>query len=75
MLASQGVDPLALPFDRFLNTIYWWLVKDAAEDEVTKFNTRLWIPPKGAVPPPGSPWSAEAETKAFNDFSAAFKGM
>ena len=42
-------------------------------DEVKKFDQRLWVPPKGVVPPKGSPWSAEAETAAFKSFASAFK--
>jgi hypothetical protein len=27
-LASSAVDPLSLPFDRFLNTIYWFVIDE-----------------------------------------------
>lgn len=69
----NGGDPLTLPPDRFFNLIYHWIVRDGEPDEVRKFDQRLWVPPKGAVPPKGSPWSAEAETAAFRSFASAFK--
>lgn len=67
-LASQKIDPLRLPMDRFLSLAYWWAVKDAADpNAVTKFDMRLWMPPKGVVPTQG-PWTPEAETAAFQGF-------
>lgn len=76
MMASRGLDPLELPGDRFLNLIYWWATKDAVDQQaLDKFDRQVWRPPKGVRPPPGSPWSAEAETKAFAAFSAEFDSM
>jgi hypothetical protein len=69
-----GLDPLDLPLDRFLNLIYYWLVREAHEDEVAKFDTRLWRPPKGVKPAPGSPWSAERESAAFAGFASQVRG-
>lgn len=70
----SGADPLDLPFDRLLNLIYHWIVKDADPDEVPKFDARLWRPPPGRAAAPGSPWSPEAETAAFRGLAAAIKG-
>lgn len=76
LLASRGEDPLLLPPDRFLNLIYWWATKDAADQkELDKFDRRLWRPPPGVRAPAGSPWSPEAETQAFAAFSAEFQAM
>ena len=72
-LSGAETDPLRLPPDRFFNLIYYWIVRDGEPDEVKKFDQRLWVPPKGVVPPKGSPWSAEAETAAFKSFASAFK--
>jgi len=65
-----GQDPLMLPLDRFLNLVYYWLVRDAPADEVEKFDRRLWRPPPGVRPAEGSPWSAERESAAFGSFAA-----
>lgn len=71
--ASQGFDPLELPADRMLNLIYWWFTHDAADQaDVDRFDRQLWRPPAGTAPAPGSPWSPEAETEAFQSLAAAF---
>lgn len=70
LLASQDVDPMLLPFDRFLNTVHWWATKEATQESLTRFERRLWMPPKGEAPAPGSPWSPEAETAAFASLAA-----
>lgn len=74
LLASRGVDdPLLLPADRFLSLIYWWCTRNAQDQQdLDKFDRKLWQPPKGTAPAPGSPWSPEAETKAFGELAAAF---
>jgi hypothetical protein len=64
-------DPLLLPPDRFLNRIYWWAIRNAQEQEqIDKFDRRLWRPPRGKAAAPGSPWSPEAETSAFAALAA-----
>lgn len=64
-------DPLLLPPDRFLNRIYWWAIKNAADKEsVDRFDRKLWRPPRGRAAAPGSPWSPEAETNAFAALAA-----
>lgn len=75
MLASQGVDPLSLPWDRFLNTIYWWATRDATSQAVAKFEAQLWRPPPNEAPAPGSPWSPEAETAAFKALKAGVSAV
>lgn len=63
---AHGMPDLrTLPVDRFANYVWWFLTRNADEDGKQKFRLRVWQPPKGEVPPPGSPWSAEAETAAF----------
>lgn len=63
--ASRNVDPLELPLDRFLNTVYYWATRNGDEDSIKKFDRKLWIPEKGKEIPRESPWSAENETNAF----------
>lgn len=70
LLASRNVDPLQLPFDRFLSAIYWWVTKGAPQDALERFERKLWMPPKGVAAAPGSPWSPESETAAFAALAA-----
>lgn len=69
-----GSDPLDMPIDRFLNLTYYYFVRQADEDQKTTFDSRLWMPPKGVEPPPGSFWSAEHETEALHAFAAQVQG-
>ena len=71
-MASLNVDPWYLPPDRFFNLIYWWATRHGDPDGIAKFDRRLWMPPKGVAPAPGSPWSPESETEAFGELAAAF---
>jgi len=73
-MVMKNVDPLALPFDRFLNLVYAWYIDGLEEPDIAKFDAKLWIPPKGAEIPAESPWSAENEKKAFAQFKAAVNG-
>lgn len=72
-VTNGGMDPLDLPIDRFLNFIYWFIVRDGDPEEIEKFDIRLWRPPPGEVPDRG-PWSAESETASFKAFSSQIKG-
>ena len=64
--ASSGMDPLELPIDRLLNLAYWWATRNAEdENEVRKFDSRLWQPPRGEAPAPGSVWDPENENAAL----------
>lgn len=70
--ASQGVDPLHdLSPDRFFSLVYYYMTRYADESERKKFDARLWVPPKGEAPEPGSPWSPEAEKAAFQGLASA----
>lgn len=69
--ASLGIEPLELAPDRFLNLIYYWLVRYADEAEQGKIDRQLWMPPVGYTGPiTEGPWTAEAEMAAFNAFAA-----
>jgi len=70
---SQGIDIIELPLDALLDLTYYWLTKDAKEEDVEKLDAQLWLPPKAAKPAAlqNSPWSDEA-TKAS---LAAFASM
>lgn len=60
---SRGVSFEELPLPRFLNFVYWWATRNAGEEEKTKFDRKLWQPPKGEVGQ--GIWSAESESAAF----------
>jgi hypothetical protein len=63
---------MELPIDRFLNLVYHWAIRNAqSENDVSKFDRRLWVPPKGVEPPEESPWSAQNETSAFQALKKA----
>lgn len=73
---SRQDDPLLLPPDRFFNLVYFWATKDAYDQkDLDKFERQLWRPPKGVAAAPGSPWSPEAETQAFQAFAAEFNAL
>lgn len=61
---SLNIDLSELTIPRFAHLIWYWLIHKAEDqNEVDKFRTKLWQPPKGEVGQ--GPWSAEAETAAF----------
>ena len=64
--------------DRFFNLVYHFAVRNADDqNEIAKFDRRLWQPPKReqAKPiPKESPWSAEREKAAFNALRAQMTG-
>lgn len=78
--ASKGVDPLTLPFDRFLNLVYFWATEDAEEREKDKFDVKLYKPDeraiktKKAATDARSPWTKENEEAALGGFVASLKG-
>ena len=59
-----------LPIERGCNYVYYRLTDNADEKGLTKFKSRLWMPPKGEEPDARSPWSAENEAKAFAALSS-----
>ena len=69
---------MRLPFDRFLNLLYFFLTEGAEEKEKAKFDMRLNAPPpsarrkRGSLA--GSPWTPEAETRALAGLAAALGG-
>lgn len=73
--AHSGVDFFQLPFDRFLNAIYWWAVQRVKDTD--KFARDLDQP----FPLPMSAWTSEttvteadltADGESFMAFAAAF---
>lgn len=70
--ASRAVDPLGLPPDRFLNLVYYWLVRNADEKRRASIDRDLNRPPAGEqAPTDEGPWSAEAEMAVFAKASSA----
>jgi hypothetical protein len=66
---SRNTDLIDLPIHRMLNLVYYWATRNAQDEQaLAKFDRKLWMPPKGEVPPPESPWSAQNETDAFKAF-------
>lgn len=75
--AAHGMPPLhELTLDRFCNFTWYMMTRFAEQKEVDKIKAKLWVPPpKSTAPiPANSPWSAEAETRAFAAVKALTKG-
>lgn len=70
---SQGIDILDLPLDALLDLTYYWLTKDAGEEDVEKLDSRLWMPPVKAKAKTvtNSPWSDEATQASLAAFMGA----
>lgn len=69
-MARQGVDPMELPFDRLLSVIYVYLIGESDEDQIQKFDLKLFRPPPGwKAPITEGPWSAGAERSALSAFA------
>lgn len=70
--ASSGIDPLSLPVDRLLNLAYWWITRNIEDpNELKKLDGRLWQPPRGEAPAPGSVWDPEQENAALASLATA----
>jgi hypothetical protein len=70
--ASSGIDPMGIPADRLLNLAYWWATRNAEdENAIRKFDARLWQPPVGEAPAPGSVWDPEIENAALGALATA----
>lgn len=68
---SRNMPPLAeMAVDRFCSFVRWFFLREADSTEVAKFEAQVWRPPKGVAPAKSSPWSAEAETAAFQALKA-----
>jgi len=59
-----------MPLGRFCSFMWWYCTRNASQQDIDKFRTRLWQPVQGEVIPANSPWSAENETKAFQALKA-----
>jgi hypothetical protein len=68
--AMSGIDLLALPLDRFLNSVYHYATDGGDAAALRRFDTQLWMPPPGVEATRG-PWSPEAETSTFQAVKAA----
>jgi len=74
---ERGVDPMALPFDRFLNFIHHYATDGGDEAEIDQFETRLYMPPPSQKRKPVrdySKWSKANEEAAFGGLAAALRG-
>jgi hypothetical protein len=72
------VDPVKLPFDRFLNLVHFFMIDGAEEKDRNSFEMRLNKPPValvGQAPPPSSPWSQQNEESALHGLAAALGGV
>ena len=69
---------MKLPFDRFLNLVYFYATDDAEQAEKDKFDIRLNKPDVAAIKAGKAaargPWSAQAETNSLNLFVAQTTG-
>lgn len=76
LAVSLGLPDLRkLRVDRFCNFIWWWLTRNAAEQqEIDKMRATLWRPPAGVAPDPRSPWAPQAETSSFDALKAGVGG-
>lgn len=73
---SRNIELESLDLNRFLNLVYYWLTRKAEDEkELKKFDAKLYMPPKGVRAEPGSPWSPESETAAFDSFVSEVSGV
>lgn len=56
---------------RGLNFVWYMMTRNADDQGRAKLRAKLWMPPKGVAPTPGSPWSPENETGAFTALKGA----
>ena len=78
-MAGRGVDLMEIPFDRFLNAIYAFVVRSFQDEkDRTKFEVRLNLPmpgkKKSALQETSSPWAPAQETAALGSLAAAVGG-
>ena len=67
---AHGIDPRREPLARFCAYVYYMVTRNGDEKSVSKFDLKLWMPPKGVQPDARSPWSPENETRAFQSAKA-----
>lgn len=63
-----------MPLSDFVDLVWYLCTRNGQQKEIDRFRERVWMPPKGVVPDPRSPWSAENETRAFQAVKAMVKG-
>lgn len=71
---AHGIDPSREPLRRFNAYVYYMVTRNGDEKSIAKFDSKLWMPPKGVAPDPRSPWSPENEMKAFQAVKSMVKG-
>lgn len=71
---AHGVDPRREPLPRFCAWVYYMVTRNGDPKGVAKFDSSLWMPPKGVAPDARSPWSPENETRAFQSVRAISSG-
>lgn len=69
---GQRIKLRKLYLEDFLDFMWWWVVREASQEERDKFERWLWMPPKGVVAKAG-PWSVESETSAFQSLKSQLK--
>lgn len=63
--AEQGLDPLSLPFDRFLSWVYSWFVQRLDDKGRRAFDLALSLPMDGDPDNADGEWSDEALAAQF----------
>ena len=70
---------MELPFDRFLNKVYYFAIENADPKDRVRFDVRLNMPDVKAVKAgkaiTAGPWSPEAETAALGSLAAQLTGV
>jgi hypothetical protein len=69
-MALRGVDPIALPFDRFLNLVFAWATEGADKKSREDFVAMLMKPPPSATVEDVRRLPEWEEGAAGNDFMA-----
>lgn len=71
-------DLRTLPLDRFCNFLWWWMTRNANNQQtIEKMKATLWRPPPSAANKPidrRSPWAPEAEQAGFAALKAGLGG-
>lgn len=72
---AHGTNPKREPLARFCAFVYYMTTRNADAKGIAKFDTQLWMPPKGVMPDRRSPWSPENETRSFQAVRALTTGQ
>jgi hypothetical protein len=77
-MAAKGMDPMVLPFDRFLNWVYSFAVNQFSDvSDLDRFEMRLNLPMPGirsAIQDTASVWAPAQEQSALSGLAAAVRG-